>query len=97
MNRFALFVLCLALASTSASVPAEPATQDDLLDLLDASLTAGEGVPAQVLLEQYLLNYPRTPRVLELEVLQIRLDQYIGPFRGPLIFQPFSGVVQLLR
>ena len=69
MNRFALFVLCLALGSTSASVPAEPATQDDLLDLLDASLTAGEGVPAQVLLEQYLLNYPRTPRVLELEVL----------------------------
>lgn len=69
MNRFALFVVCLALGSTSASVPAEPATQDDLLDLLDASLTAGEGVPAQVLLEQYLLNYPRTSRVLELEVL----------------------------
>jgi len=69
MNRFALFVLCLALGSTSVSVPAEPATRDDVLELLDASLAAGEGVPAQVLLEQYLLNYPRTPRVLELEIL----------------------------
>ncbi|MDH3202015.1 MAG: hypothetical protein OEM15_14080 [Myxococcales bacterium] len=69
MNRVPLFVLCVALASTSASIPAEPATKDEVLGLLEASLTAGEGVPAQVLLERYLIDHPRTPRIRELEAL----------------------------
>jgi Flp pilus assembly protein TadD len=69
MNRMLLFVLCVTMASTAASAPAEPARQDEVLGLLEASLSAGEGVPAQVLLEQYLLDHPRTPRIRELEAL----------------------------
>lgn len=53
----------------STSAPAEPATKEEVLALVEASLTAGEGVPAQVLLEQYLTIYPRTPRIRELEAL----------------------------
>ncbi len=69
MNRPVLFVLFVALASMSTSAPAEPATKEEVLALVEASLTAGEGVPAQVLLEQYLAIYPRTPRIRELEAL----------------------------
>ena len=89
MNRFALFVLCLALASTSASAPAEPATKRGVLDLLEASLSAGEGVAAQALLDQYLTSYPRTPRVLELEVLTAF---YAGDYESAA-----AGVVELRK
>jgi tetratricopeptide (TPR) repeat protein len=69
MKRVALFMSCALLGSLSTSVPAEQATSSEILDLLEASLAAGEGVPAQVLLQQYLDHYPRTSRVIELEVL----------------------------
>jgi hypothetical protein len=69
MRRVALFTACTLLGSVSASVPAEKAKSSDVLDLLEASLAAGEGVPAQVLLQQYSDNYARTSRVIELEVL----------------------------
>ncbi|MBW2377316.1 MAG: hypothetical protein JRF55_15250, partial [Deltaproteobacteria bacterium] len=70
MKRVALFAACALLGSLATSVPAdEDATSAEVLDLLEASLTAGEGVPAQVLLEQYEDHYPRTSRVIELEVL----------------------------
>ncbi|MDH3727054.1 MAG: hypothetical protein OER77_05950 [Myxococcales bacterium] len=69
MNRLPLFVLCLALASAPTLAPAEQAMKGEVLALLEASLTSGEGVPAQVLLERYLANFPLTPRVLELEAL----------------------------
>jgi len=69
MRRVALFAACALLGSLSTSVPAEEVTRAEVLDLLEASLAAGEGVPAQVLLQQYQDRYPRTSRVIELEVL----------------------------
>lgn len=79
MNRAALFVACALLGSLSTPVPADKAKSSDVLDLLEASLTAGEGVPAQVLLGQYLDHYPRTTRVVELEVLA---KFYAGDYEG---------------
>jgi tetratricopeptide (TPR) repeat protein len=79
MNRVALFVACALLGSLSTSVPAEKVKSSEVLDLLEASLTAGEGVPAQVLLGQYLDHYPRTTRVVELEVLA---KFYAGDYEG---------------
>jgi len=58
MKRAALFVGFALLGSISTTVPAEKPTSSEVLSLLEASLTAGEGVPAQVLLQQYLDNYP---------------------------------------
>ncbi|MGB8328649.1 MAG: hypothetical protein WCE62_00880 [Polyangiales bacterium] len=69
MKRIRVFVLCTLLGSFSFTVPAEPRDGSELLDLLEASLAAGEGVPAQVLLRRYLEDYPRSSRVIELEVL----------------------------
>ena len=69
MRRVVLFTVCALLGSFSNSAPAEKAKSSDVLDLLEASLAAGEGVPAQVLLQQYSDNYARTSRVIELEVL----------------------------
>ena len=79
MKRTALFVACALLGSISASVPAEEVTRTEVLDLLEASLAAGEGAPAQVLLEQYMDQYPRTSRVVELEVLA---RFYAGDYEG---------------
>ncbi|MGB5546713.1 MAG: hypothetical protein WBM74_09090, partial [Polyangiales bacterium] len=79
MKRVALFAAFALLASVSTSVPAEKAKSSDILELLEASLTAGEGVPAQVLLRQYLAEYPRTSRVAELEVLA---DFYSGNYEA---------------
>ncbi len=79
MKRFVLFVLCTLIASTSVTVPAEPVTEEEILELLDASLSAGEGVPAQVLLKKYLASYPRTARVIELEVIAAF---YSGDYEG---------------
>ena len=69
MRRVSLFVACALLGSLSTRVPAEKATSAEVLDLLEASLAAGEGIPARVLLQRYLEHYPRTSRVIELEVL----------------------------
>jgi len=79
MKRVALFLIGVLLGSVSASVPAEEANSSDILDLLEASLTAGEGVPAQVLLQKYLEHYPRTSRVAELEVLT---EFYAGDYEA---------------
>jgi len=69
MKRVVLFVGFALLGSISTTVPAEKPASSEVLALLEASLTAGEGVPAQVLLQQYLTNNPRSSRVVELEVL----------------------------
>jgi len=79
MKRFGLFVVCALLASSSSYAPAEKRASSELLDLLEASLAAGEGTPAQVLLRQYLEDSPRTPRVIELEVLA---KFYSGDYAG---------------
>ena len=79
MKRSALFVTCALLGSLSISVPAENATGDDVLDMLEASLAAGEGLAAQILLQQYLDHYPRTARVIELEVLA---EFYAGDYEA---------------
>ena len=69
MNRLPLFACCLLLGSLATSAPAENATSSEVLDLLEASLAAGEGVPAQILVRKYVEQFPRTSRVMELEVL----------------------------
>ena len=69
MKRAVLFVGFALLGSISTTAPAEKPASSEVLALLEASLTAGEGVPAQVLLQQYLTNNPRSSRVVELEVL----------------------------
>jgi tetratricopeptide (TPR) repeat protein len=69
MTRVALFVACALLASTALPVPAEKASGNDILDLLEGTLAAGEGAPAQALLERYLREHPRSSRTAELEVL----------------------------
>ena len=79
MKRLALFVVCALLGSLSTAVPAEQPTSSAVLDLLEASLTAGEGVPAQVLLQKYLDHHPRTSRVVELEVLA---EFYAGDYEA---------------
>lgn len=89
MNRFSLFMLCLTLASSSSSAPAESATKQGVLQLLEASLTAGEGAAAQALLEQYLTNYPMTARVLELQILTAF---YAGDYESAA-----AGVVELRK
>jgi len=79
MRRVALFAACALLGSLSTSVPADEVPRAEVLDLLEASLAAGEGVPAQVLLSQYEERYPRTSRVIELEVLA---QFYVGDYEG---------------
>jgi len=69
LSRFVLFVVCVLLASTAVEVPADKSKEKDVLDLLEGALAAGEGVPAQALLERYLREYPRSSRAAELEVL----------------------------
>jgi len=79
MKRVALFVGCALLGSISTSAPAEKPARSDVLGLLEASLAAGEGVPAQLLLQKYLDDYPRTSRVIELEVLA---EFYAGDYEA---------------
>ena len=79
MNRLALFLFCALVASHASPVPAEKASSADILGLLETSLTAGEGVPAQVLLQKHLAQYPRSTRVAELEVLS---DFYSGDYEA---------------
>ncbi|MEM7137175.1 MAG: hypothetical protein AAF500_11380 [Myxococcota bacterium] len=82
MTRLAWLTCFFWLASTPALAPAAPptpATQDEILELLETSLAAGEGAPAQALLTKYLSQYPRTPAVVELEVLAAF---YSGDYEG---------------
>jgi hypothetical protein len=69
MRRLAPILVFAWIATTPATVPAERATEGSVLELLEASLAAGEGVPAQLLLEKYLMSSPRTSTIMELEVL----------------------------
>lgn len=78
-SRVLLFVTFAFLGSLSGSAPAEKASSSDMLELLNASLSAGEGAPAQALLDQYLEHYPRTSRVVELEVLT---KYFVGDYEG---------------
>jgi len=79
MKRAALFVACALLGSISTSAPADTRTSSQILHLLEASLAAGEGIPAEVLLRQYLEQAPRTSRAVELEVLA---RYYSGDYAG---------------
>lgn len=89
MRRVALFVGCAVLGSISAPVPAEKTRSSDILELLEASLSAGEGVPAQVLLRKYLEDNPRTSRAVELEVLA---QFYVGNYE-----EAANGIVELRK
>jgi hypothetical protein len=87
MKRAVLFVGFALLGSISTTAPAEKPTSSEILSLLEASLTAGEGVPAQLLLQQYLDNYPRSSRVVELEVLA---NFYAGQYEAAA-----AGIVEI--
>lgn len=69
MSRVALFIAFALLGSTALPAPAEKASGKEILDLVEGALAAGEGVPAQALLERYLREHPRSSRTGELEVL----------------------------
>lgn len=89
MKHALLFLAFALLASVPVSAPAEDATSTEVLDLLEASLSAGEGVPAQVLVKQYLDHYPRTSRIVELEVLA---DYFVGDYESAA-----AGVAELQK
>jgi tetratricopeptide (TPR) repeat protein len=89
MKRVASLAIFALLGPLSSSVPAEKKESSDVLELLEASLAAGEGVPAQVLLRQYLKDFPRTSRVIELEVLA---EFYAGDYEGAA-----GGIAELRR
>ncbi len=63
----ALAIIACLLAPGRA--PADRASKSAMLDLIEASLAAGEGVPAQAILDRYLEHYPKTPRVAQLQIL----------------------------
>ncbi|MGB5811313.1 MAG: hypothetical protein WBG86_12325 [Polyangiales bacterium] len=79
MKRLFLFALAFGIGSTSSGAPAAPAQKDDLLSVLEASLAAGEGAPAQALLREYLSQYPRTSSIIQLEALAAF---YSGDYHG---------------
>ena len=89
MKRVALFAAFALLGSVSSTAPADDAKSSDVLDLLEASLAAGEGVPAQALLQRYLEDYPRTSRVIELEALA---EFYAGDYEAAA-----SGIAELRK
>lgn len=89
MNRAVAFIICGLLASMASAAPAEKATKSDLLDLLEAALAAGEGVPAQALLQRYMQEHSRSSRVAELEVLT---EFYVGDYEAAA-----AGVEELRR
>ena len=78
--RWVLVVALLAalLPGVSHAAP-EEATKADVLDLLEAALAAGEGVPAQALVERYVQSHGRSPRLAELEVLA---SYYVGDYEA---------------
>jgi hypothetical protein len=79
MRRPSLFILFVAIASVAAPVPAEPATGSDVLELLEAALSAGEGVPARALLDRYLDEHGASSRTAELEILT---SYYTGDYEA---------------
>jgi tetratricopeptide (TPR) repeat protein len=89
MRRITLFVACAMAGSLSLSVPAEKPSGDEILDLLEASLAAGETAPAQALIQQYREHHPRTSRVIELEILT---DYYAGNYEAAA-----AGVAELRK
>jgi tetratricopeptide (TPR) repeat protein len=89
MKRVALFAVAALLASLPTSAPAQKVDRAEVLALLEASLAAGEGEPAQLLRRQYLQDFPRTSRVIELEVLA---EFYSGDYEGAA-----DGVAELRR
>ena len=64
---------------TAAPAPAEPATQSDVLDLLEGALAAGEGMPAKALLDEYAQTKTPSSRLAELEVLT---EFYLGDYEA---------------
>ena len=89
MRRLTLLVVFALLGFVPASAPAEEATRTEVLDLLEASLAAGEGVPAQMLVRRYLDHYPRTSRIVELQVLA---DYFAGDYEAA-----SAGVAELRK
>ncbi len=79
MKRLMWLASVLLFVWQPAPAPAEEASSAEMLDVLEASLAAGEGVPAKMLLEKYLERYPRTTRVIELQALT---DYFVGDYES---------------
>lgn len=89
MKRLAPFAVCAFLVLGTTPAAGESATKNDVLDLLEGALAAGEGVPAQALLERYLTEHARSARIAELEVLT---SYYVGDYAAAA-----QGVAELNR
>lgn len=79
MRRIPVFILFAAIASVAAPVPAETSAESDVLELLEAALSAGEGVPARALLDRYLAEHGASSRTAELEILT---SYYTGDYEA---------------
>lgn len=77
--RCALFMLFAALAFVATPVAAQTSAESDVLELLQAALSAGEGVPARALLDRYLEENGASPRTAELEILT---SYYTGDYEA---------------
>lgn len=79
----------VASLAVPARAPAESASKSEMLDLIEASLAAGEGLPAQAMLDRYLEHYPKTPRVAQLEILT---NYFVGNYEAAA-----RGVIELRK
>jgi tetratricopeptide (TPR) repeat protein len=79
MRRVAGVLVIALIGFLPTYAPAEDASNAEVLDLLEAALAAGEGVPAQLLVQRYLERYPRTSRIAELKVLA---DYFAGSYEA---------------
>ena len=79
MRCAAPFFAFALLAFSARPAPAEPASDADVLDLLEGALAAGEGVPARALLERYLSDHDASARTSELDILT---SYYTGDYEA---------------
>ncbi len=79
MIRWIALFAAVTLIGVPRHAPAEPVGEAEVLALLEASLAAGEGGPARALLDRYLTDHPKTPRIRELEIL---VDFYSGDYEA---------------
>ncbi len=69
MKRATLSLCFLGLLGIARVGAAQDASESEILDLVNASLASGEGVPARALLEKYQQQFEPTAEVKELEIL----------------------------
>jgi hypothetical protein len=79
MRHSAVFVAFALIVLSARAVPAEQASDVEVLDLLEGALAAGEGVPARALLDRYLASAGTSARTGELDILT---SFYTGDYKA---------------